>query len=167
MTTIAVDVRSGLLACDSFQEHNGTLLLTSCLKGIIFRDGSIGAWAGDHQDGLLWAEWMERAELLGKGWESRPDTWQSLTALHLTKAGLLYRYDLRGVPVWINEPFYGIGIGSDWAMAAMACGKGLLEAMRLTCHYSPYTCGPIRLYDLKAQTMTSYPETDEETKDLR
>ena len=147
MTTVLCDVRNGLLAVDSFRAADG-MLFTSVVKGVRLPDGSLIAWAGNIEQGMLWAHWMQALPLSVHD-QAKGQLLDDFTGLHLTTTGQLYRYESLCMPYPIDEPFYAIGNGSDWAMAAMACGKDIVDAMRLACLYSPYTCLPIRVYSLK------------------
>lgn len=152
MTTILYDVQNALLAADSMMLCNGnSCMLVSTIKGRVLPDGSLVGWSGPNEDGQEWEEWMAlRCE--------HPDTprpsffEEGFGGLHLTTTGRLYKYETRHIACPILEPFYAIGNGSDWAMAAMACGKDIVEAMRLACRYSPFTQPPIRVYSLKDPT---------------
>jgi hypothetical protein len=55
----------------------------------------------------------------------------------------IYMYESTIIPARIKEPFYAIGTGSAYAMAAMHLGASPREAVEIAALYDPATRGPI------------------------
>lgn len=150
MTTVIADMRHGLVIADSFQEHNGNTMFTSGEKMLRTEIGIL-AWSGIHSHAQLWAEWMSE----GCERASRP-TLTDTSCLHLAMDGQLWWYGEKCIPSLIREPYYTIGAGCEFALAALYCGKTALEAMRVAAHFNAFTKPPFRMYTLKSEDVTIY-----------
>jgi len=56
------------------------------------------------------------------------------------KDDVVYIYEKSPFPMYIESPFFAIGSGRDFAIAAMHCGKTAQEAVEIACLYDAY-CG--------------------------
>jgi len=56
------------------------------------------------------------------------------------KDDLVYIHEKSAYPTYIEQPFFAIGSGRDFAIAAMHCGKTAREAVEIACLYDAY-CG--------------------------
>ena len=151
MTTILCDRVNGMLGADSFQEHNGGFAIYSGRKIECLPDGRFVAASGAEEMRLLWIEWL----IDGMHPKERP-VLKDFTGLLLDKNHNLYRYDEACIQQKINEPFYAIGSGCDWAMSAMACQKTLVEALRIACQYNAYSSLPIVVFKIGSGTPDIY-----------
>lgn len=144
MTTVAY--RAGVMAADSRitedSEAGGTRL-GKCEKLYRKADAIIGL-AGESEPGLVFLDWYgsgkEAPEILVHGEAD-------FSALVLTDKGLFsYGRWCRGEKV-LNK-FWAIGSGAKAALAAMECGAGAVEAVRIACKVDPYSAPPIRAMSL-------------------
>lgn len=146
MTTIAY--RDGIIAADSRVTYgeDGAARIHTCKK--LFRktitEGKkrfdvIIATAGESSPGMVFVDWY------GTG-KPVPDIFLHLggdfTCLVLRPDGL-FEFDVYCRGDEVLDPFYAIGSGAKAALAAMACGKSAIEAVRIAARYDPYTGGRI------------------------
>ena len=146
MTTIAY--RDGILAADSwatYDEGAGARKHT-CVK--LFRkqiaEGRkkfevIIATAGESSPGLLFVDWYGTGEKPPIMLEQHGG---DFSCLILTPYGL-FEADMFCRPEQVLDPFYAVGSGAKCALAAMACGKSAIDAVRIAAKYDPYTGGRI------------------------
>jgi hypothetical protein len=59
------------------------------------------------------------------------------------RADGIWVYESTIIPAHIKEPFYAIGTGSAYALAAMHLGKSPKEAVEIAALFDPATRGPI------------------------
>lgn len=64
------------------------------------------------------------------------------------RADGIYIYESTIIPARIKEPFYAIGTGSAYAMAALHMGASPREAVEIATLYDPATRGPIDVVKL-------------------
>ena len=139
------------MIADSFQEHNGNTKFCSAEK-IIRNERGIFAWSGIHACGQIWLEWM----MSGEDKDSRPAIDEETSCIYLSDAGQLWLYNTKCIPMRIQEPYYTIGAGCEFALAALYCDKSPLEAIRVASHFNAFTCPPFIQYDLKSLEPTIY-----------
>lgn len=107
--------------------HAGNVLLLGC--------------SGVYTDALRVREWIEA----GGAEDSKPaltpseDSGPCILIQH--GKALVLEWSL--FPIAIVEPFFAIGSGRDYAMAAMHCGRTAREAVEIACEYDIYSSGPI------------------------
>ena len=142
MTTIICDVTRKIIGADSGQV-DGNLRRTT--TKIVQLDCGIAAWSGEHQSGLQWIRWL-RAH--GFSPEGRPEPIPELNALLLRFDGL-YHYENLCMAAKVSDDIYGIGSGSQFGMAALACGKSMEEALHVAAYFDLYTAPPFIIYDLR------------------
>lgn len=134
MTTIAWDGKT--LAADR-QGDAGGLKFAVC-KLRTMADGSLIGVAGPLSNGLELIKWIEEGEAPDKlPAFQRTDDWAGLLRIMLD--GRILRYERGPIPFEVLEPFYSIGSGRDFAMAAMAMGKSAAEAVELAARFDSGT----------------------------
>lgn len=134
MTTIAWDGKT--LAADSQAQ---TTFKTRSRKLYRLPDGAIFGAAGFVQEALAVLAWLNGGE--------KPGDLENFEGLIINKAG----GDVLGMRLMrepVLEPFYAIGSGAHYALAAMACGKSAVEAVRIAARFDPGTGGPVEFMRL-------------------
>lgn len=102
-----------------------------------FEDVMLFAWSGSFQDGLAIREYMEGNQHCGV---PKPELKEdSGSGLIITYDRRLFRLENRLVRIPIREEFTAVGSGRDFAIAAMACGKGAAEAVELAARFDAWT----------------------------
>lgn len=117
MTTIAFDGRT--LAGDT--QHS--MFRGNGEKVFCLNDGSLFGSCGQIQDGAAVREW------LASGGE-KPKVEDGFHAIFV-KDGRLYSLENKLVHLEQRRPFFAIGSGRDYAMAAMFLGKTAADAVRV------------------------------------
>lgn len=56
----------------------------------------------------------------------------------------IFRYEERGLPWEVEADYIAVGSGSDYARAAMYCGKDAIDAVAVAMHFDCGTGGEIR-----------------------
>lgn len=96
--------------------------------------------SGIYTDALLIREWIEAGGTEEKkprigGEEGGPCI--------LIQYGKAFVIESTLFPIRIIEPFFAIGSGRDYAMAAMRCGRSAREAVEIACEFDIYSSAPI------------------------
>lgn len=127
--TVVVATRE-LMVADTLCCH-GNVRSTSHKIHRISHNEIVGV-AGDFSSGLKFVEWYRTKE---------PADFSDLSfdALVLNESGL-FHYDNNLIPMPIMEPFYAIGSGADFAIAALDLGKSPVDAVKLACKWD-ISCG--------------------------
>ena len=77
----------------------------------------------------------------------KPDEMKKLKGdigvLILTPDGC-YTCDRDMVPIRVEDEFWAIGSGAEYAMGAMAAGKSARQAVEIACKYDPNSNGPVK-----------------------
>ncbi|MGH6820872.1 MAG: hypothetical protein ACREDU_08445 [Methylocella sp.] len=134
MTTICWDGKT--LAADTFA-HGSVIVKVHKLYRL--SDGAMFGAAGSCQEAMAVLAWLNGGE--------KPADLENFVGLIITRAGAQFLGErLMREPVL--EPFYAIGSGAHFAIAAMACGKTAIEAVRLAERFDPYTGGPVEFMRL-------------------
>lgn len=140
MTTIAY--KAGLIAADSRETDGNTVGVCEKLfrKRVGKRDVVI-ATAGGSYAGMLFFDWF------GSGKEppsilSTLNLEEDFDVLILDR-GKVYTANHLCRPIEVITPFIAIGSGDMAALAAMHCGRGAREAVRIACKIDPYSAAPI------------------------
>lgn len=129
MTTIAFDGKT--LAADT-RAHGSIILKVRKVHRL--SDGSMFGAAGSCQEILAVLAWLNGGD--------KPSDLDNFEALIITRAGA-QRLGERLMRAPVLEPFYAIGSGSHFAIAAMALGKNAIDAVRLAARFDIYTGGAI------------------------
>lgn len=126
--------RDGVLAADKRSVNH--FRPTTVTK--IFRIGdSLTAVSGDLVKGLEIIEWIKA----GRKDDELPAFQRSLdqfVPVLLASHGGLQLFENSPIPFRIEEPFFAMGSGRDYALMAMHLGRDAKEAVRLTCEMT--TC---------------------------
>lgn len=140
MTTIAWDGRT--LAGD-------TLVVTACMRTpcerkvfrLVTDPGPVVLLgvSGDEGVAMRLVQWVQRGALEADTPKFEKD---SVTAIMIMKDGA-FRIDSTCHPLKLMTPFHAVGMGRDYAMAAMHLGKSAREAVELAAVYDIYTGGDI------------------------
>lgn len=96
-------------------------------------------------DYLQALETCARTKLYAYGWQRAPSGQPGLkefTGLLIFGDGRIWTMDETTTSYEIFEPFYAIGSGRDFAIAAMALGKSALEAVELASRFDIWTAAP-------------------------
>ncbi len=127
MTTIAVDVLNKKIASDSKVTWGGPAYST--LKIFRSANGTICAFAGNLSAGKKFAEWVEQ----GCNRKKPPQFTDSESFSGVTiNADKVETWDEDMIPSEIvDDPFFVMGSGGAFALAALHCGKTLEEAVEL------------------------------------
>jgi hypothetical protein len=98
-----------------------------------WKDGVAGA-AGD------WVQILKFFNSIENGGDLDSDC--DVECMELRADGI-WVYESTIIPARIKEPFYAIGTGSAYALAAMHLGKSPREAVEIAALFDPATRGPI------------------------
>ena len=131
MTTIAASLVHKEIAADSMCSGEGGYYSVCKLRH--WKDGVAGA-AGD------WVQILKFFNSIENGGDLDSDC--DVECMELRAEGI-YVYESTLIPARIKEPFYAIGTGSAYAIAAMHLGKSPREAVEIAALFDPATRGPI------------------------
>jgi ATP-dependent protease HslVU (ClpYQ) peptidase subunit len=133
MTTIAY--KDGVLAADTCRVVNG--IATKCSKLHRLEDGSVFAGAGNSTDIAKCFRWLT-------GGEKPANELESLSALHLTEDGLFY-IDGALEPLLMDQEYWAVGSGADFAIAGMFMGMSAQDAVTLASKLDIHTQLPLEV----------------------
>ena len=136
MTTVAASLIHKEIAADSMCSSDDTFYSVCKLRQ--WKDGVVGA-AGD------WVQILKFFNSVESGGEL--DSECDVTAMELRHDGI-WMYEGTIIPAKIKEPFYAIGTGAGYALAAMHLGKTPKEAVEIASLFDPATRGPIDVMQL-------------------
>lgn len=146
MTTVAW--KDGILAADSQVTQDDVKYLSADKITIINKDLVISG-AGDSNECLRMERWFKS---VGADWEEqidkKPQVKKTYEAIVISK-GRPYTIYRDGPPEPIAHPFYAIGSGWKFAMAAMYLGKSATEAVLLASQFDVNTNDRIRYINVK------------------
>ena len=131
MTTVAASLIHKEIASDSMCSGEGGYYSVCKLRH--WKDGVAGA-AGD------WVQILKFFNSIENGGDLDSDC--DVECMELRAEGI-YVYESTLIPARIKEPFYAIGTGSAYAIAAMHLGKSPREAVEIAALFDPATRGPI------------------------
>ena len=131
MTTVAASLVHKEIAADSMCSGEGGYYSVCKLRH--WKDGVAGA-AGD------WVQILKFFNSIENGGDLDSDC--DVECMELRAEGI-YVYESTLIPARIKEPFYAIGTGSAYAIAAMHLGKSPREAVEIAALFDPATRGPI------------------------
>ena len=109
-------------------------LLDHNLKHILV--GACGS-SSDSQDFLHWISAGQKIEDWPTHLKEKDNTF---SAMVIDKDKQIYLYEASPHPTVIEQPFWAIGSGRDFAITAMHCGKSAYEAVEIAVIYDVY-CG--------------------------
>ena len=138
MTTIAADLRAGVMVCDSKCSGGGTWYPMTKVHRV--GDELVGI-AGTVKDGQAWLKWY-RAGKRGP----RPKT-EDFVALILRKGGL-YEACSDGLEQLVERGFHGIGSGGPAATAVMLAGLDAKRAVEIALEVDTGSGGEIHVHTL-------------------
>ena len=125
MTTIAWDGKT--LAADRMACIGNTK--NTCISKIhTLKEGGYAAAAGHAGAGALVFQWLDKGAMADDYPLSDPEL---CTVIVITKDGQILQFD-GSAPVKLEAPFYAIGSGRDFALAAMHLGKSAKEAVEIS-----------------------------------
>lgn len=129
MTTIVCD-RQGMAADKRIS--GGTMFKTTKIHRI---NGSLIGFCGNIEHCLKFIEWRRNPDAK-PNFEER--TWE---ALELTADGRMLWWSMELIPIVIEDEYYSVGSGSNYALGAMAMGATPSQAIKIAAIYDPST-GP-------------------------
>jgi len=119
MTTIAWDGQ--ILAADTLgtgSAFNRRIEKIHCLKNGVYFAG-----AGDSQDILIAADWLNNSK------KDKPDLNDNFVGI-LIDCGVCYRVESKLVKMPVKEKHHSVGSGACYAITAMYLGQGAIEAVQ-------------------------------------
>jgi len=124
------------LVADRMGSNNG--LTFTMVKMQKFPDGTVLAWCGIQEQGLLLAKWFREGADPEK-WPAfqKKDEWTSLLIL---KDGKLTEYEQEPIAQEVLDPRMAWGHGRAFALGAMAAGASAVEAVTIASTFDIY-CG--------------------------
>lgn len=134
MTTIAWDGRT--LAADK-QATSGGLIHTTT-KIFEHRTGLYGI-TGHASHGLAVYRWIIETNSDPKSYPPNPSNDEYGYLLHIDKKGKIWCYEGFPIPANMEDPFFAIGSGREYATAAMYCGKTAIEAVEIASKFNTGT----------------------------
>lgn len=149
MTTIAANLKEGIMAADSkvTLEHKG--IDYPAIK-IIKKGGMLIGAAGHAGDCTRFMKWAA-----GKFQDKEPK-WAEEEGQDDSVIGIVLKDD--GIYVWsqgdpepekVEADFYAVGSGGKPARAAMLMGADPVKAVEIACQVDPYSALPIQVLKLK------------------
>lgn len=141
MTTIAWD--GSTLAGDRRGNAGGMAYELGKLRGTA--DGRLLGFSGDIGVGMLMLDWLDR----GGARPPQQDTDRWATVLEITPDGACWCHG-RDSRWRIEQPFFAIGSGRDFALAAMALGRSAAEAVDLAARFDTGTGNGVDALALEA-----------------
>lgn len=131
MTTIAWDGRT--LAGDKQATCGGLIHTTT--KIFKHQTGLYGI-TGHFAHGLAVYKWVIETNSDPKSYPANLSNDEYGYLLHINKKGEIICYEGHPTPVKMEDRFYAIGSGREYATAAMHCGKTAIEAVQIASIYN-------------------------------
>lgn len=141
MTTIAF--RDGVMAADS-QATVGNCI-TRTTKLYVKKAGRkpcLLGFCGDVTNARTFIDWYGSGKALPDVLRTAPGEDEGFEVL-VWDGQKLWVVCNDGRPVEVEDPYYAIGSGAPFALAAMDCGKSAKEAVRIACKRDIYSSAPI------------------------
>jgi hypothetical protein len=136
VTTIAY--KDGVLAGDTLADRGGLAHLVDS-KVFALADGRLFGGCGSFGQVLAVKTWLDGGE------KPAVDDFSGIV-VELDGSARILESSLQFVPV--PFPWFAIGSGRDFAIAAMHLGRTALQAVELAAEYDTYTGGQILMVDL-------------------
>lgn len=143
MTTIAARFSTREIAADTLISADGILYNASKIRKT--KNGYFGA-SGDWQHVVQFFERLQEGKPLENDWD--------VDGMELREDGI-YVYEQSIIPCKIQQDFFAIGSGCGYAIAAMHYGKSPKEAVELAVMYDRNTRGPIEVFTLGENHVSS------------
>lgn len=142
MTTIAWDgtTLAGDTLCVSYN------LKREVQKIWRLADGRLYGGSGEYQGVLAVKQWLEDGEP-----DDKEPLLDDFSAMVIDQKGHAFRLESQLVYMPIVEPYFAVGSGRDFALAAMFLGKNAREAVELAALFDIYT-------GFKVETLTLTPQ---------
>ncbi|RJP48709.1 MAG: hypothetical protein C4586_08300 [Anaerolineaceae bacterium] len=133
MTTIAYRKDEKILAGDKLFDVGGTPV-----PGIkIHKIGALlCGWSGGFDNTQRFFDWIQEGRPNDKKPSMEKD--QGFVGIIIENEEI-YRYEMGLFPIKINKPFWAIGSGSDYALAAMEMGATAEQAIEIASRLDLYT----------------------------
>ena len=102
------------------------------------KSGTILAWCGSNEYGLILCRWYQNG--------ADPDKWpefqrdENWVRLVVVENGKVFYYEQEPEPQFIEDRFFAWGSGRDFAMGALAMGATAEQAVEIASRYNIY-CG--------------------------
>lgn len=146
MTTIAYDRATKMMAADTQCTAGARKLRTHKVRRL--KDGGLIGSCGTMSDILKVHRWAEA----GFPAKSKPDFGDEgdFESLIVHADGQPYLLDENMELMQFEDEFLAIGSGGPYATAAMACGKGVVEAVEIAARFDPGTGGPVEVFHVEA-----------------
>lgn len=142
MTAIAY--RDGIMAADSAERSQGTLL-GYAKKIARLSDGTLVAGAGQASACVKFVAWISGGE------DGKLDIQaEDFAALVVKPDGRVFRYDKEGFALEINGEFHAEGCAYKLLIGAMAAGASAEEAVNIAVQYDGYCGGDVQVERLNA-----------------
>jgi ATP-dependent protease HslVU (ClpYQ) peptidase subunit len=111
------------------------------------KDGSIAAFSGDGDGAMALLHWLngDRAESAYPAAQKDNDT----SAFVVRPDRVAVSFGKTPHPQVMEDRFYAMGHGRDYALAALYCGKSAREAVELTCKLDVFCGNGIDSLDLQ------------------
>lgn len=143
MTTIAY--KDGVLAADTrmiVSDH----IISSCTKIRYLPNGVVVACAGNANNEAVALKYFS-----GEKWmdEEPPDIKKGFECILITKTGVPMACHGSLRPFVIEHPYYAVGTGTEFALAAMEMGKGAVEAVKFSARLDCNTNDSVTVYEIK------------------
>ena len=143
MTTVAY--RAGVMAADTMatmgdEKAYGAVKLFHTSEYLVGMAGSLSNLL-PFRDWLL--DYGGDTGGLHRHWDSIPNYGGGFTALLVDLSGTVWNCGGNFPPITLHREFEAIGSGSDFAMAAMECGKSAADAVRVARKFDLETGGQI------------------------
>lgn len=133
MTTIAWDGRT--LAADRLSTNDGCRM-GQATKVRRMPDGRLAACAGAATRCMAYFAWLTDKTQPRPAWQDSTET--SVHALEILLDGTLLRHEEHG-SYELEGNRAALGSGASYALAAMACGKGAADAVRVAALFDVWT----------------------------
>jgi hypothetical protein len=135
MTTIAW--RDGVLAADSTGDSGGVRV--NITKIFPAGKGRWAAMAGDYALGIRYIRAFAKGETI----DLSADEAKEFHVVIMNPDGTLLECEDGKTALPIEDRFYAIGSGRKCALAAMACGKSAIQAVRIAAQFDINTGGAV------------------------
>lgn len=146
MTTIVY--RDGILAADSRGYSGDQTAIGNKMKIHRLADGTIFGISTNNVGGdSLIKNWIEDGCKHPENGDVKPD---SFSILMIKKNGeVFFANDNYGFSGPLDAPFYAIGSGRKYALAALHLGKSAVEAVEVACIFDLWSGGPVNTKELQ------------------
>ena len=133
MTTIAWDGKT--LAADTLCA--GSFRMQNVVKIFKVKKDLVG-FSGDMQEGYSFLEWYKA----GCKPDEKPTITGSFSGI-VVRGSRCYWVESNLIPAEVHDGRYALGTGSDFAMAAMYCGKTAKEAVEIAIYFDVHSGGEV------------------------